>query len=668
MAYSEKPILNRVGKLNYFIMKSPKVTTFLILFLFFTTAHGQIGLKIIQVVQTVQEPSNVQILNRLEQRYYDDFQRKKEYALQFAKQNGIPVYKENRDGSFSELMEITSEGKPIYYITHNINASIVSRANHLNTNGSLGLNINGQNMTAHIWDGGSTRATHQEYGSRIEIGDGVTTLNKNSSHANHITGTILATGIVPNAKGVAYQANAITYDWNNDLSEAIKAAKNGMLLSNHSYGYDPKYIDHWWFGAYTNTSRGWDELMYNAPYYLMVKAAGNNGNNSAYNILPLNKNSMCDKLDPSATVKNNLVVAATNTANINAVGDLMSVAIAKFSSQGPTDDLRIKPDIAGNGVGIYSTDANSDTSYKYMSGTSMAAANVTASLLLLQQHYKSLHFNPMKAATLKGLALHTADDAGAIGPDVVFGWGLLNTKKAAETISQIGKSSLIEENTLATGSSYSITVTSDGTNPLIASISWTDPPGTANTGTANLTTLVLVNDLDIRITKETTFEPYKLTSITSNATGDNTVDPYERIDINGATGTYTITVTHKGTLSSGLQDYSLVVTGVLNSSSDVAQSKKPATEVRDETTFSKNKMRVAPNPNNGIFKVFLDKTVSGKLKVTDLFGGIVFEKEFMNKKELNVNLHKIKKGVYIVSVISNNIKLTKKQLLRNNSK
>jgi hypothetical protein len=38
----------------------------------------------------------------------------------------------------------------------------------------------------------------------------------------------------------------------------------------------------------------------------------------------------------------------------------------------------------------------------------------------------------MRAATLKALAIHTADEAGsADGPDYEFGWGLLNTKSAA---------------------------------------------------------------------------------------------------------------------------------------------------------------------------------------------------------------------------------------------
>ena len=87
---------------------------------------------------------------------------------------------------------------------------------------------------------------------------------------------------------------------------------------------------------------------------------------------------------------------------------------------------------------------------------------------------------------------------GQVGPDAVSGWGLLNAMAAAEVISDDGVSSIIQERTLTSGSTYSFCVEVNGTNPLIASISWTDPPGIPNTGTANLTTPVLVNDLDIR--------------------------------------------------------------------------------------------------------------------------------------------------------------------------
>merc|ERR1711974_194031 len=136
-----------------------------------------------------------------------------------------------------------------------------------------------------------------------------------------------------------------------------------------------------------------------------------------------------------STSKNNLVVANGQDANVNADGSLNSVVINSSSSEGPTDDLRIKPDITGNGTGVYSTDSDSNSDYATLTGTSMASPNVTGTLLLLQQHFSSLNGSFMRAATLKGLALHTADDAGIVGPDAVYGWGLLNAKAAAEVIS-----------------------------------------------------------------------------------------------------------------------------------------------------------------------------------------------------------------------------------------
>src|SRR5690606_10068021 len=135
-----------------------------------------------------------------------------------------------------------------------------------------------------------------------------------------------------------------------------------------------------------------------------------------------------DKLNGRKTGKNVLVVANAQDANIDINGDLISVLINSGSSQGPTDDLRIKPDIAGNGTGLYSTLETGDSAYGSLTGTSMAAPNVTGSLLLLQQHFHNLNGVYMRSATLKGLALHTADDAGNPGPDAVWGWGLLNSK------------------------------------------------------------------------------------------------------------------------------------------------------------------------------------------------------------------------------------------------
>lgn len=486
----------------------------------------------------------------------------KQQALQMARNNNWPVIIEE-NGTYAELQRVTPDGTPIYYTTFNVAAARSTRADHLHSGGSLGLNLDGQNMTAHVWDGGLARASHQEYdgpggNNRFSIGDGSSTLNY---HAAHVTGTIIASGVVANAKGMAPQARAIGHDWNSDLSEATNAASSGMLISNHSYGFRSDLVPDQYFGAYIADSRDWDNLLFNAPMYLMVVAAGNDGNTN-YNGQPLDGQSAYDKLTGHSTSKNNLVVANAQDANIDSNGNLVSVTINSSSSEGPTDDYRIKPDITGNGTSVYSTYESSDTAYNSITGTSMASPNVAGSCVLLQQHANNVNGNFMRAATLKGLVLHTADDAGPNGPDAVYGWGLMNAKRAATAITQNGNESRIEELTLSNGQSYQITVDSDGVNDLYASISWTDRAGTATSAT-NSNTAVLVNDLDIRVTQGgTTYTPWRLTGVNTNGQGDNVKDPYERVDVANASGTYTITITHKGTLVGGSQNYSLIVTGL----------------------------------------------------------------------------------------------------------
>ena len=564
-------------KKNYFLSK------LLLLGMFLGLSYSTSAQDILEI-EKIRKSYDLIKLDKIQKHLDNVAKEEKKLAQSLAKQNGWKEKIFMSDGRMLELQKVEN-GKPIYYTTFNVAAAKSTRTDHLNSGGSLGLNLMGQNMTAYVWDGGVANISHQEYDgsggtNRFSIGDGTSTLN---FHAEHVTGTIMASGLDANAKGMAPQASAIGHDWNSDKAEATSAAANGMLVSNHSYGFAVRnqfgqvQIPQYYFGGYIGESRDWDQIMFNAPNYLMVVAAGNDGNDNTANNNPTGGSGF-DKLTGHSTSKNNLVVANAQDANIDASGNLISVSINSSSSEGPTDDFRIKPDITGNGTGVYSSfhwpsyDARAGTNnadgdvtddYASITGTSMASPNVTGSLLLLQQHAKNVRGSHIKAATLKGLALHTADDAGASGPDAVFGWGLLNAKSAAEAITNNGNESKIEELTLSSGQTYTINVDSDGINPLLASISWTDRPGVANTGTVNLTTPALVNDLDIRVTKGgTTYLPYELTAALTSDKKDNNVDPYERIDINGASGTYTITVTHKGSLTGGSQAYSLIVTGI----------------------------------------------------------------------------------------------------------
>src|SRR5690606_36459063 len=138
-----------------------------------------------------------------------------------------------------------------------------------------------------------------------------------------------------------------------------------------------------------------------------------------------------------ANSKNNVVVAGTvQVLNYNGPS---SVVIYSSSSWGPTDDGRIKPDIAAKAVNTYSSTASSNTSYASYSGTSMAAPSMAGAGILLQQHANDVTGDFLRSASLRGLLIHTADEAGLHpGPDYRFGWGLANAERAAQVISDNG--------------------------------------------------------------------------------------------------------------------------------------------------------------------------------------------------------------------------------------
>jgi len=504
-------------------------------------------------------------LSELKAAFEADYFSAKSEALAMAKIKGWPVTQRNADGSYAELQKISAEGEPLYYSTNNAGSAITSRTNKLHTGGSLGLNLNGQGMIAGVWDGGAVRGTHQDLTGRVIIKDGVPfsqTTAEASNHPTHVTGTIIGSGSGnAAAKGMAYQATAWTNDWNNDKAEATAEASQGLLISNHSYGiHASNQLPLYYYGAYMQEAKDWDNIMFNAPYYLMVSAAGNDrgqGFNPTKN--------QFDLLTGHAVSKNNIVVGAVNQVN-NYTG-ANSVVISSFTSWGPADDGRIKPDLVTKGVGVLSTTSPANNSYGSMDGTSMASPGITGTLLLLQQHYNNLNNNFMKSATLKALAIHTADEAGLTdGPDYSFGWGLVNAERAAQVISNNGTTSIMAEHKLLNNQTFSTTVTSNGLEPLVATICWTDRGGFVNSGTVDLSTPALVNDLDIRVVQNGTVAmPWKLNPAapsTAATKGDNLVDPVERVNINNAAGSYTITVSHKGTLSGGSQDFSLIVTGI----------------------------------------------------------------------------------------------------------
>jgi len=313
----------------------------------------------------------------------------------------------------------------------------------------------------------------------------------------------------------------------------------------------------------------------NAPYFLMVKSAGNDRgegpSNAGTGDVP-EKDGGADGYDcigGAGIAKNTLTVGATYEV-LNYTGP-SSVAISSFSSWGPADDGRIKPDVVGKGVNVYSSTSSTNTSYTQMSGTSMSGPNVTGTLVLLQQLYKETHDgNPMRASTLKGLVIHSADEAGAHpGPDYIFGWGLVNAERAANIIIEDDvMQNSIDEVTLAVNGEYTREVSVSGGNPLRVTISWTDPHGSIPPASLNPRTPLLVNDLDLRVVDENgnIFFPYMLDpenpSAAATTATKNNIDNVEMVYIDNApAGTYTIHVDHDGTMANA-QIFSIIISGI----------------------------------------------------------------------------------------------------------
>ncbi|WP_198170193.1 S8 family serine peptidase [Mucilaginibacter arboris] len=542
-----------------------------------------------------------------------DFETNRDKAFALAKQKGWPVFRQEKNGKTTSLQGTDVLGFPIYLQTsNNIVAAATTQTTALYSGGPLGLTLSGSsaNMAGKlgIWDGGKIYPNHQEFtGKTVTMLDGSATI---SDHTTHVAGTLIAKGVYAPARGMAFGASGlIAYDFNNDASEMASNAAS-LLVSNHSYGivtgwsYNTTVTPNRWewyglpgdnedykFGYYSAYAQSFDKIAYNAPYYLIAVAAGNNrgetgpavgetyyGYQSRTDQTIVNKgarpanissNDGYDIMQSPALAKNVLAVGAVNPLPY---GPAVSsdVAIASFSSWGPTDDGRIKPDICGDGVNVISTGIDAPDAYVAMSGTSMATPNVSGSVFLLQEYYSQKNSgNFMRAATLKGLVCHTAFDAGNIGPDYIYGWGLLNTAKAAQAITDKGVKSMINENSLSQGQTQTFNVVASGNGPLVATISWTDPAGTPGpVGVVDDPTIKLVNDLDVRVTQGTTvFKPWILdpaNPATAATTGDNIRDNLEQVYIaNAVPGkSYTITVGHKGTLTSGPQAYSLIVTGI----------------------------------------------------------------------------------------------------------
>jgi len=617
---------------------------FSISFLFFLFIGQRSGAQVVINKATMQKASQDRALKEAA------FQK---ILTRTAVERGWPLTLRNKKGRLAYLRGINSSGLPYYVTTtDNLISAATIHTNKLWPGGGDGLTLSGSTPALKgkiaVWDEGKVRPTHVELNGRVIQKDNANVL---SDHSTHVSGTMIAAGVNPLAKGMSFGAQQLlAYDFNDDASEMLAAAAGGLLVSSHSYAdiagwYFDDTEQHWefWgnpgdtvdirFGLYDEEARYWDTIAYLAPDYLIAKAGGNNrgdtgavvgdtyyrmnaqgsfvnaGNrpagissNTGYNTIATNGNS-----------KNILTLGAVNPipGGYHSPGD---VVLADFSSLGPTGDGRIKPDLVADGVNVLSSISTSDNAYDIYSGTSMATPASAGSSFLLQEYYLKLHGAFMHSSTLKGLLIHTADEAGSSpGPDYAFGWGLINMERAASVITADNSdhSQQIIQSSLSTSKpDTTFTVTASGKTPVVATICWTDVPGTPATIPANSHNfkdvgIKLVNDLDLKITDNVSGKVYLPWILDPNnpgaaaTKGDNIRDNVEKVELSDSLipgRSYTITVSHKGTIQRTTQTYSLLISGVGGTAACASASSTGGADITQITIDSfSNSTPVAAN-------------------------------------------------------------------------
>ena len=432
--------------------------------------------------------------------------------------------------------------------------------------------LDGSGVTVLVYDGGTARETHLDFQSRLIALDS----SGLSAHATHVAGTIGGAGVAnPLYRGMAPGVTMLSYgledvgsegplytnpgDMENDFSDAVLTG--GAMLANCSLGsnVESNGFDCEWQGDYGVTDALIDGMIrgsFGEPFRT-VWSAGNERPGYRCNIEGFGE---YYSIAPPSGAKNHLCVGAVNSNDESMTG---------FSSWGPTDDGRLKPDVCAPGCqvegdyGITSCSSSGDSSYRSLCGTSMASPAVCGlAALVLQDYQEQFPGQPLpRNSFLRALFAHTAVDLGNVGPDYSFGYGSVRVCDAIDLL----RDGRFYEATVDHEGTYSRTVTVETGDPeLKVTLAWDDVPGTPNAE------IVLVNDLDLEVVAPdgTRYYPWTLNPLAPSDPAVQTqadhINNIEQVSVeNPAAGEWTISVVGYN-VPDGPQPFSLVGDGARN--------------------------------------------------------------------------------------------------------
>jgi subtilisin family serine protease len=392
-------------------------------------------------------------------------------------------------------------------------------------------------------------------------------------------------GVAPRARLGAskiFRCGTGAFDLGSSTLTSISATAygHGARVANHSWGANTG-------GAYTADSQEFDAIVRDAQPLVAgnqelveVIAAGNAGLSGA------------NTVGSPATGKNVIAVGAsesvrpsgTDGCGVTNMGADDARDMANFSSRGPTDDGRIKPELVAPGTHITGSQSHAvgydgsgvcafafptgSTLYTLSSGTSQATPAVAGMAALFRQWFTEERGASASPALTRAALANSATDqnggdtVGGSVPNSNQGWGLANVPSLLDSAPRYFHD---QQTTFgATGGSFGRTLTvQDTSEPVRISLAWTDAPGPVSGNS-------FVNNLDLTAaTASGTFKGNVFSGGISVTGG--TADPRNNLESvslpAGGSGNVTVTVTAANIAGNGLpgnadptdQDFALVV-------------------------------------------------------------------------------------------------------------
>jgi subtilisin family serine protease len=372
-----------------------------------------------------------------------------------------------------------------------------------------------------------------------------------SGHGTHVAGSVGGNGARSSGqqKGIAYQAT-LTFQAVEQFTQftGICGTGNGYFFTGlpndlnslflESYNWGARIHTNSWgsdaHGQYDVAAQQADQFTWGHKNFTILFAAGNAGIDANFNGFVDE-----DSTGSPATAKNVITIGAsennrgsggynpggpcstygtcwpadfpTNPTSSDPLSDSPQ-ELAAFSSRGPTDDGRIKPDLVAPGTNILSTrsslaagnlwGAGPNQYYVYSGGTSMATPLAAGAATVVRDYLVDGvgNANP-SAALIKAILINSAVDITGYGnssqeagkpiPNNHEGWGRINLAAATNSTNR----RLVDNQSLTIGvtHTYNFTVTNSAV-PLKTSLVWTDYQGNP------AASIQLVNNLNLRVT------------------------------------------------------------------------------------------------------------------------------------------------------------------------